>query len=174
MYTNTIRKTIPFFPYLSIKKKNPMIKKHQTLKLSIHFLSLLIVNTSLSQNTASLPCEIVKGENNKFAIKSKSELVTGFDFDTIILAKSYDYDNDSYFDWDYGFFLEIMRFKLSRMRHNHETKQIIEAWQEVANEIKEAEVIIGRLIEWDSPEAFNADLQLLSDHLKKHLQGWWD
>jgi len=77
-------------------------------------------------------------------------------------------------DWDYGFFLEIMRFKLSRMRHNHETKQIIEAWQEVANEIKEAEVIIGRLIEWDSPEAFNADLQLLSDHLKKHLQGWWD
>ena len=82
-----------------------MIKKYQTLKLSIHFLSLLIVNTSLSQNTASLPCEIVKGENNKYAIKSKSELVTGFDFDTIILAKSYDYDNNAYFDWDYGFFL---------------------------------------------------------------------
>lgn len=100
-------------------------------------------------------------------------------------------------DWDYGYLLEVMQFKLARLRnslthHNDDDKH--------KKRIRIVELLIGRVIaseygqaehdewaknepkDWDKMKDIitrveyseNQDLEMLFNIMKKHIRRWWD
>lgn len=83
-------------------------------------------------------------------------------FDWMVKSIQYSILLWSDFDWDYVYFLKLMRYKLSRMRKRIIANNLIRAAEQVGAEIKHAEDLLTHLIEDD----FHEDL--MDAHEKKY------
>ena len=65
-------------------------------------------------------------------------------------------------DWDYDFFLDLMRYKLSRMRKTIKKNQIVESADKIAEEILHAEQLLEKILDRAYVEA----------EWEKHKEKW--
>ena len=83
--------------------------------------------------------------------------------------------NDNY-DWDYGYLINLMRFKLSRMAKTIEENGIIEANHRVAKQIRYAIYLMDRWQNNVDMDRYKEEelLDRLFRHMRKYFQRWWD
>lgn len=87
-------------------------------------------------------------------------------------------------DWDYAFFLILMRKKLQRMEKHFREDGVASVSKRDAQRMRETIKILDKLIEDDylleyptfrgSRGARTRDLDKFLNKLRKHLFGWWD
>lgn len=116
------------------------------------------------------------------------------------LAKIWEYScflwND--YDWDYIYILKLLKIKLRRTRERIFKNALIGDYKKVVKQIKLAELLIDRIIEDDYSNGYyeekvpikgkidtmvkyrhqqgllDQDWNYLWNHIKKHMQTWWD
>ena len=72
-------------------------------------------------------------------------------------------------DFDYGYTIRIVQFKLKRLREHIIDHDLIMDAQKVASEIAYAEKLLESYVEDEDEESWNE----LFDHVKKNSRGWW-
>jgi hypothetical protein len=79
-------------------------------------------------------------------------------------------------DFDYGYVLSLMFFKLRRLRKHILDHNIIVRAEEVAAEIAHAEDLYNRYLEYDgvSPDEEQQLWNEFFDYVRDHIRGWWD
>ena len=87
-------------------------------------------------------------------------------------------------DWDYGYLLILIQYKLKRMAKFHRKKGIHTDADEIAQQIDECSELCDRLTEFDyfqendnlieEQKARERDKNILFDKIKKSLFNWWD
>jgi len=82
--------------------------------------------------------------------------------------------------WDYGYFYPILQKKLELMEKFFRTRSYSVDGDKQADKIKYAILLLNRLIEDDYWEKKNGDylkkqdMDELFNHIRKHLESWWD